>query len=191
MASGTKSKKKNGVSKKRRAELAEKKRQFDENRRADAQSQALSSPNAVPEQRPQAFLESRPDLESDQRRLEEERGDLEPMPMSAHVKAASDAQLQKAESEERKLGPETLREGARVRIIDGDYKGSEGAIVEVNYDGFEESQKAKSGDPSVARFARAHSYMVRTRGSGNALVDVKPDQLETVERLKGPNTEGA
>lgn len=194
-SSGTKSKKskkkKSGVSKKRREELKQQSDQFNKDREQKASEQALTSDRAVPEQRPQAFAESRPDLESDQRKMREERGDLEPMPMSAHVKAASGAQLEKAEGEEEVLGPETLREGARVRIIKGDFKGSEGAVVEVTYDGHEEAMKAKSGDPSVARFARAAEYMVRTRGSSNALVPLKPNEVEPIDQLTGVNDRGA
>lgn len=191
MASATKSKKKNGVSKARKKELREEAKAFKEKQETDSDAQAATSSNAVPEQRPQAFAQVDDSKESKQFRLKRERGDLEPMPKSAHDRAASNAQLEKAEEQETKLGPETLREGARVRITEGDYEGSEGAIIEVEYDGFEEAQKAKSGDPSVARFARAASYMVRTRGGAHALVNVKPDEVESVTQLAGTNTQGA
>jgi hypothetical protein len=179
------------ATKKKRKELKEKAKNFRDEQKRQAESQAQTSDNAVPEQRPQAFAESRPDLESDQFKKRQERGEFDPMPMSAHMKAQSDSHLEEAEGEEQELGPETLIVGTRVRITGGDYEGSEGAIERVEYDGFEEAQKAKSGDPAVARFARAAEYMVRTRGESHALVPVKPDEVERIDRLKGPSTEGA
>lgn len=184
MASATKKKS-------RKKELKERAEKFREEQKTQAAAQAQTSDNAVPEQRPQAFAEPRPDLESDQFKKRQERGEFDPMPLSAHLKADSDSQLEQAEEDEQELGTETLNVGQRVRITDGDYEGSEGAIERVEYDGFEEAQKAKSGDPAVARFARAAEYMVRTRGESHALVAVKPDEVEPIDRLKGPSTEGA
>lgn len=185
MASSTKSKKA------RKKELKEQTERFRDDQKRQAADQGSTSEAAVPEQRPQAFAESRSDLESEAFRRKQERGDLEPMPMSAHLRADSAAQLAKAEEEEQVLGPETLREGARVRITGGDYEGSQGAVVEVIYDGESEAQKARSGDPSVARFARALEFMVRTRGSSNALVAVKPKDVEPIDQLIGVNDPGA
>jgi hypothetical protein len=179
------------ATKKKRKELKEKAKNFREEQKRQAESQAQTSDNAVPEQRPQAFAEPRPDLESDQAKRRRESGAEDPMPMSAHMKAQSDAHLEEAEEEEQTLGNETLIAGTRVRITSGDYEGSEGSIERVEYDGFEEKQKAESGSPAIARFARAAEYMVRTRGGSHALVAVTPDQVEPIDRLKGPSTEGA
>lgn len=164
---------------------------FREEQRRKAASQGATSPNAVPEQRPQAFAETRPDEESEVFKRRKEAGDFDPMPPEAFEKAASSAQAKKAEKQSKKLGVETLREGQRVIITDGVYKGAEGAITEVHWANESEAQKARSGDPAVARFAKASSYMVRTRGSGHALVEVKPDEVESINRLAGVNTRGA
>lgn len=157
--------------------------EFEQEREKAKAAQGLTSPDAVPEQRPQAFQERVESQESDLHRKRKERGDLDPMPQEAFDRASSSAQLRRAHKQEKKLGPETLLVGTRVRITDGDYEGSTGAITEVEYVNQTERQKAVSGDPAIARFAKASSYFVRTRGGGHALVNVEPSQVERISVL--------
>ena len=178
MASATKKKKE------------EEAKEFREEQERLAREQGSNAAGAVPEQRPQAFAETRTDLQSDQFKRRRDRGDLEPMSKEAHDRAASPAQLKKAEREEQYLGPETLKVGARVLITSGDFEGSEAAVTEVEYASFEEKQKAASGDPAIARFAKASSYTVRTRAQGQ-LTEVTPDQVEAIDQLSGTMAKGA
>ena len=156
---------------------------FREDQKAKAAAQGVTSSNAVPEQRPVASQRTVPEQESKAARMRDARGDNDPMPKSAYDKANSSRSAAKAKKQEQTMGLETLREGARVRIIKGDYEGSTGAITQVEYASFEESQRASSGDPSVVRFAKAASYMVRTRGGAHALVNVKPKDIVEINLL--------
>jgi hypothetical protein len=158
--------------------------QFREQQRQQAAEQNQLAPNAVPEQRP---IASQQVLDYHQssvyKRQRDEGTDLaEPMPKSAFETAASEEQLEKSAQEEQKMGVDTLREGDTVEITNGDYEGARGVITEVSFADFDESQKAHSGDPAAARFARANSYLVRTRGGRHALLSVSPEDLKVIPR---------
>lgn len=181
MASATKSKKqrKQELEAKRDSANAE----FRDQQKREAADQGNTSSNAVPEQRPVASQQVSDANESPQYLEELKNGERDPMPKSAYYKAASSSQLAKAEDEEQSTGLDTLTEGAIVRITTGVYRDAVGAVTKVNYADFDEKAKATSGDPAVARFAKASSYMVRTRGGAHALVEVKPDDLELARNL--------
>jgi transcription antitermination factor NusG len=100
------------------------------------------------------------------------------MPLSAHEKAASEAQEKKAA---KASDSKSTTVGQRIRVTKGVYEGSYGAVLEVTYKNFEEQQKAKSGDPAIARFAKVSSVLVRTRGGRHALISLKPSEYEHVE----------
>jgi len=180
MASATSSKK-SKRQRKKELEAKQSNAEFRDEQRKEAASQGQASSGAVPEKRPQAHQQ--PGEESARFKKELENGERDPMSESAHKKAESSSQHTKAEKQERKLGPDTLIEGARVRITSGIYEGATGAVTKVEYASFAEKQKAASGDPAIARFARASSYMVRTRGGDHALVEVTPDQVEAIDKL--------
>lgn len=168
------------------AESATKETQEEFEARQDRERAEQALPEgAVPEQRPQAHQEINPDKQSErERKLKDE--DEGPMDKSAYDKAASGAQLKKAEKAEKKLGPEMLRDGDKVDIVKGEFKGAAGVVVEVEFASQEDAQKYRSGDASVARFAKASSYMVRTRGQQH-LVEVKPSEVELRTQPLGPN----
>ncbi len=141
---------------------------------------------AVPEQRPAASQQIDPSQESQRFQEELENGERDPMPKSAHDKAASKAQLSRAEKAEKKLGPETLRDGQPVTITKGKFKGAVGTVEGITWASEADAIKAKSGDPAVARFAKARSYSVRTRGQGS-LVSCTPSEVEVHTAGLGPN----
>lgn len=159
--------------------------EFDARVEKERNEQALTG-NAVPEQRPVASQQIDPSQESERFKQELENGERDPMPKSAHDKAASKSQLAKAEKQEQKLGDETLREGQAVTIIKGKFKGAVGTIESVTWASEADAIKAKSGDPAVARFAKASSYSVRTRGQGS-LASCKPSEVEVHTAGLGPN----
>jgi len=168
----------------------ETKEEFDQRQDQARAEQALTSPDAVPEQRPQASQQIDPSSESEVYQEEKENGDRDPMPKEAYDRANSSAQAKKAEKEQNKLGNEgleTLREGAKVRITDHKpYDGAVAVVESVTYASLEDAAKARSGDPAVARFAKCSSYSLRTRGQG-ALVEVSPKEIEIYEGALGPN----
>lgn len=159
--------------------------EFDLRMNQERAAQGLG-PNAVPEQRPVASQQVDPTSESSRYKEELENGERDPMPKEAYDRAASNSQTRKAERQEEHLGPETLREGQAVSILKGKFKGAVGTIVDVTWASQDEATKAKSGDPSVARFARASSYSVRTRGQ-QSLATCKPSELEIFSGTMGPN----
>lgn len=143
--------------------------------------------NAVPEQRPAASQQIDPSQESSRYKEELENGERDPMPKEAYDRAQSKSQLKKAEKAEKKLGLETLREGQAVVITKtGVFKGAVATIESVTWASEAQALKAKSGNPAVARFAKAASYSVRTRGQGS-LVSVKPTEVELHTAGLGPN----
>lgn len=154
--------------------------EFREEQLAAARAQGLTGDNAVPEQRPQAFNQPEPSDESELYKRRVEAGDFDPADKSAYDKAASKSQLKAAEKEEKKLGVETLKEGQVVKVIDGVYEGAIGTIVDVTFKNPDEAMKAASGNPAAARFAKASSYTVRSRGGAHALMSVEPKQVELV-----------
>lgn len=154
-------------------------------------AQGLTSPNSVPEKRPQASQQLDESSESEVYREEVENGERDPMPFEAHDQASSDAQAKKAEKTSNKLGNEgieTLREGAKVRVVDHPpYDGAVGVVEGVTYASPEDAAQARSGDPAVARFAKCSAYSIRTRGQG-ALIEVTPKEIELYEGALGPNS---
>lgn len=157
-----------------------------------AAEQGQTAPNAVPEQRPQASTQFPEHLQSETAKKLDAEGFNDPMPKSAYEKAASAAQAKAAAKEEKALGLETLREGAVVRIISGPYEGAYGAIVAVSWKNADERAKAVSGDQAIARFAKAASYTVNTRGTSSTIVVVKPTEVEEAPRnALNPSAPGA
>ena len=156
--------------------------EFREEQLQTAREQALTGDNAVPEQRPQAFNQPDPEAESELFKRRQEAGDFDPPDKKAYDTAGSDAQLKKAEKAEKKIGPETLTEGAVVRVTKKGhmYEGAMGVIIKVTYKNADEAAKAASGVPGAARFAKASDYLVRSRGGAHALFTVTPDEIEYV-----------
>jgi len=159
--------------------------EFDQRMDSARAAQGLG-PNSVPEQRPVASQQVDPASESPVYQKELENGERDPMPKSAYDKAASKSQSKKAEKQEQKLGPENLIEGQSVTITKGKFKGAVGVIVDITWASQDDATKAKSGDPSVARFAKAASYSVRTRGQ-QSLASCKPSEVELHTSGLGPN----
>jgi len=155
-------------------------------RMAQARAEQGLGENAVPEERPVASQQIDPSQESSRYQEELENGEREPMPKSAHDKAASKSQLSKAEKQEQKLGNETLREGQAVTITKGKFKGAVGTVESVTWASEADAIKAKSGNPAVARFAKVASYSIRTRGQGS-LASCKPSEIEIHTAGLGPN----
>jgi transcription antitermination factor NusG len=155
--------------------------EFDARREQERSAQALADPNAVPEHRPQASQ-----IPNTMSEREKEKAEEEPLGKEDYEAAESDSQLKKAEKEETEHGPEHLRDGDKVYIIDGEYEGAVGVVVDVTWENLEEQTKARSGDPAVARFAKASEYLVRTRGQQH-LVSVTPEEVEQYEGELGPN----
>jgi hypothetical protein len=153
---------------------------FEKEQAKARETQGITSDDVVPEQRPQAFTQVDPSQESDLYKARKEAGDFDPADKSAYDKAASIAQLKKAEKAEQKLGNPNLREGAVVKITDGIYEGAIGTITKVNYEDEAEAAKAASGVPGAANFAKAESFMVRSRGGAHALISVKAKDVELV-----------
>lgn len=154
--------------------------EFREEQQSAAREQGLTGDQAVPERRPQVFNQPEPGSESELYKRRQEAGDFDASSKSAYDKADSSTQLKKAEKEEKKLGPETLSEGAVVNVTKGIYKGATATIVSVTYKNPDEAAKAASGVPGAARFAKAESYMVRSRGGAHALFEVTPTEIEYV-----------
>lgn len=128
-----------------------------------ARSQNLNATNAVPEQRPQAFLEPPP--ESDlTKRLREEGAlgqDEEPMPASAFEKARSDAQMK--ESAKNSVS-EALHVGSVAKATDGPHKGRYFAITRVEeYETQEDLVNVAAGRPEQ-RFAHPARIEGSARG---------------------------
>lgn len=153
--------------------------EFEANQKKLRDEQGIKDPNAVPEQRPIASQQPSSDLDSDLTKQQREDGKFDPMPKEAYEKAEKEPT--KASLKKERI-PSVLV-GQRVRIIDGEFKGNAGAVIEVRYDGPEEAAKAGSGDPEAKRFAKVASIMVRTRGGSHALVPLTPDQVENIDVL--------
>lgn len=159
---------------------------FQEEQAAAAAEQGLGA-GSVPERRPQAFQEVPESQESELHKRRVAAGEFDPPTKADYDRANSDAQAKKAAKAERKLGLETLREGTKVKVTKGIYEGAIGVITEVTFKNQEEAQKFRSGDPSVARFAKASQYLVRSRGGAHALMSVTPEEIEIHNGPLGAN----
>lgn len=162
--------------------------EFREQQKTVAAAQNLTSDNAVPEQRPQAFLEA-PVTTSPLTEQMRERGafaDEEPMPASAYEKAASEAQMETAAEESRY---EQIHVGSVVRATKGPHEGRYIAVTRI-----EEFQD--SGDLAIfsagipeQRFVRPKSIEGRARGDERdgevVILDVEEAGLEIVRDWRG------
>lgn len=135
-------------------------------------------PGAVPEQRPIASQVVDDSQESETYKKLRDSGELnQKASFEDYERAASKEQAKKAAASSQS---ESLIPGATVKITKGPNEGRVGVVLSVNYDGFEEEQKAKSGDQAVARFARVDTYIVRTRDGRTDTLEVKPGDVRTV-----------
>jgi len=160
--------------------------EFREEQQRQAKRQNKLSENAVPEKRPIASQQLDDRHQSETYLKLKENGDLqdEPMPKSAYDKADSEAQAKKAKKDERSPA---FREGARVRVTEGPYEGTMGAVVEVNYD-TDQKVIRMMGTPE-SNYAQPSSIRVRTRGGRHALLSLKPNQVELVSTRDYRRTE--
>lgn len=80
---------------------------------------------------------------------------------------------------------ESIKVGDRVRVTNKSHKyyGAAGAVREVTYTSFQEEQKAKSGDPTHARFAKVKEVILRSRGGDHRLITAKPSELTKIDVL--------
>jgi len=151
--------------------------EFREEQRREAAAQNQNAENAVPEQRPIASqVSSLP--ESTVTQADQEDGSNDPMPKSAHDRAASKEQLKKAD---KASVSETTRAGQRIKVTKGKYKGAFAAVLEVKYASREATQDARSGDASIANYAEVDHVVARTRGGRHDLISLEPGEYEHVE----------
>lgn len=114
------------------------KQQFEDQMNANRIAQNLNDPNAVPEQRPQAFLSNEGTTkESDLTRRLREAGDpnvapVEPMDHAAYKRAASKGQMNKAAEASKSEG---IMVGNGVRATEGPHEGRIFAVLRVTKHG--------------------------------------------------------
>jgi hypothetical protein len=114
------------------------KQEFEDQMNANRIAQNMSNPNAVPEQRPQAFLSNEGTTkESDLTRRLREAGDPnvapeEPMDHEAYKRAGSKAQMKKAAESSKSEG---IMVGNGVRATDGPHEGRIFAVLRVTKHG--------------------------------------------------------
>jgi hypothetical protein len=135
--------------------------EFKRNQAALAQAQNLTSPNAVPEQRPQAFLEGPGDNDLTKKLREEGVINDEPMPMAAYQKASSDAQMKEAE---KASFSEAIHVGSVVKATKGPHKGRYIAVTRIEeYQNQEDLVNVAAGRPEQ-RFAHPARIEGSARG---------------------------
>lgn len=156
--------------------------QFREEQRRLAASQNLTGENVVPEKRPIASQEKTDYHESDEyvklRDREDALAQQEPMGKEAYDRADSDSQRKKADKASRN---EVMPAASFVKVIDGDYEGRVGAVIEVHYKDEAAERQAALGTPE-ARFAEVDHYLIRTRDGRNDLLSVKPEEVQAVRQ---------
>lgn len=143
-------------------ESAKSDEEFRTQQRTLAQAQNLFQENAVPEQRPQAFLEGPGDSELTKKLKESGAipGD-EPMPASAYQKAASDAQMETAAENSQ---AEAVHAGSVIRVTAGPHEGRIVAITRVEeYQNQEDLVNVAAGRPEQ-RFAHPQRIEGSARG---------------------------
>lgn len=147
-----------------------------------ARSQNLSHPNAVPERRPQAFLEGPPESELTKRLREEGVLNDEPMPPEAFQKASSEEQLKEAAENSKS---EAIHPGSVVKVTAGPHRGRFVAVTRVEeYQNQEDLVNVAAGRPEQ-RFAHPQRIEGSARGDerdGEVLIlDIENgDEFEVV-----------
>jgi len=97
-------------------------------------------------------------------------------------------EVQKAEKVDAKSAQgrlPTLREGTRVEVTDGEYKGRMGAIIRVEYADTDAYLQANTPGHPDRPFAEVASYIVRTRDAQNITIGVGPDELKELDVIQG------
>jgi hypothetical protein len=150
--------------------------EFREAQLAQAREQNMTADNAVPEQRPQAFLQPpAPHSDLTQRLIEEGEINNDPMPASAFEKAASDAQMEQAADESR---TPALHPGLVVKVTEGPHRDRIVAITRViSYQNDSDLARVTAGIPD-ARFVQPAEIEGRAIGDdrdGEILILVVED----------------
>lgn len=154
--------------------------------KAEAERQNLTADNAVPEQRPQAFLQA-PPTGTLTRKLEDEGYiNNDPMPPEAFTKAASQAQMDKAAENSRS---EQMHPGSVVRVTQGPHEGRVIAVTRITeYEDAHDLVTVTAGVPE-ARFVRPAEIEGRARGDerdGEMLIlNVEEAGLEIIRDWRG------
>lgn len=153
---------------------------------AKAAEQNMTQPNAVPEQRPQAFLEPpAPHSDLTQRLIDEGEISNEPMGPEAYEKAASDSQMQTAADESR---TPQLHPGLTVKVTEGPHRDRIVAITRVvSYKDDGDLARVTAGGPE-ARFVQPQEVEGRAIGDdrdGEMLIlDVVEAGLEVLRDFR-------
>lgn len=162
---------------------------FRDEQKAKAQSQGMTADNAVPEQRPQSFLEMPTPHSALTEKLRREGAighDETPMPTEAFERAASDEQKHKAAESSQH---EQIHVGQMVKATKGPHDGRFIAVTRIEaYADTGDLAVAMSGTPD-SRFVRPQRIEGRARGDdrdGEVLIlDVEENGLETVHDWRG------
>jgi hypothetical protein len=134
---------------------------FRRQQRAVAQTQNLNDPNAVPEQRPQAFLEGPGDSDLTKRLKEEGVINNEPMPAEAYQKASSDDQREKAADNSMQ---EAVHVGSVIKVTEGPHRDRHVAVTRIeSYHNTEDLVNVAAGRPEQ-RFAHPSRVEGSARG---------------------------
>lgn len=161
--------------------------EFREQQKQQAAAQNLTQENAVPEQRPQAFLEPpAPHSELTQKLIDEGVINNDPMPASAFEKAASQEQMDKAAEESR---VPQIHPGLVVRVTKGPHEGRIVAVTRITeYESTEDLALVTAGVPE-ARFVKPAEIEGRARGDdrdGEVLIlNVDDAGLEIIRDWRG------
>jgi hypothetical protein len=135
--------------------------EFRQQQKTLAESQNLFQPNAVPEQRPQAFLQGPGDSALTKRLKEEGAISDEPMPPSAFQKAASDAQMDEAAENSQS---EAVHPGSVIFVTEGPHRDRHVAVTRVEeYHNREDLVNVAAGRPEQ-RFAHPSRVEGSARG---------------------------
>lgn len=154
--------------------------EFADQQRALAQSQNLTAPNAVPERRPQAFLEGPPDNELTKRLREEGVINDKPMGHEAYVRAASDEQMDKSAEVSQS---EAVHPGSVVRVTEGPHRDRFVAVTRVEeYQNQADLVNVAAGRPEQ-RFAHP------SRIEGSARGDERDGEVLILDQENGDDWE--
>lgn len=153
-----------------------------------ATAAAVQSPaerQTVPEVRPQSFVSdplggSRSDTQ--QREIDSQTGAAAPAMGQEAYDAANSDENKKAALDESKLP--NLYPGQRVQIISGDNQGRNAYVVQALYEDAVQAMIASAG-VAESRFAEVTGYIVQTRDGRTDRLEVKPDEIRTLEVTDG------
>jgi hypothetical protein len=160
---------------------------FDRDREAQRSSQNLTQENAVPEQRPQAFLTADTGPSELTQKLRD-AGDLhepvqEPMNKAAYDKASSDAQMKKAEKDSVSEG---IHPGSGVRATAGPHEGRVFAVTRVTrFGSVADMVRSATGNPEQL-YNTPKGVELRAVGDerDGEIVVLEDDDLEKAELVK-------